>query len=55
MNTFTAWRFTARCTCGWESNRRVDPNNAVTDGENHLARVHPSSLSAVYTVNEVAR
>jgi hypothetical protein len=47
--------FTARCTCGWKSARRVDPNAAITLGENHLARVHPSNLSAVYTVNEVAR
>jgi len=48
-------RFTARCTCGWESARRVDPNDAVTLGENHRARVHPSNLLTVYTVNEVAR
>jgi len=47
--------FTARCTCGRESARRIDPNAAITLGENHLARVHPSNLSAVYTVNEVAR
>jgi hypothetical protein len=47
--------FTARCVCGWESAHRTDPNAATTLGENHLARVHPSNLSAVYTVNEVAR
>lgn len=54
MHTATD-HFTARCTCGWESTRRIDPNDAITLGENHLVRVHPRNLSAVYTVNEVAR
>lgn len=31
--------YATRCTCGWRSRRRIDPDAAVRHGDDHVARV----------------
>lgn len=30
--------YTCRCTCGWRSRRRINPDDAIAHGEEHLDR-----------------
>jgi len=52
--TKTITRYAASCTCGYRSPIRLNPNDGVTLGENHLIGKHPFG-SDTYEVREVTK